>query len=123
VFLGRYDWVKAIDVLVAGYQAYRNMVSDPWPLALVEAAAAGLPVICTDACGSAVEVVRPFYNGLVIPKDSPAALAEAFAAVHARVALLAEWGQRSIELARPYATQFWADRWVTAFQRLMADHA
>lgn len=173
VFLGRYDWVKAIDVLVAGYRAYRNMVSDPWPLvccgsgpekprltnaegildkgfvqpgdlpgvlaesgafvlpsrfdpwplALVEAAAAGLPVICTDACGSAVEVVRPFYNGLVIPKDSPAALAEAFAAVHARFALLAEWGQRSIELARPYATQFWADRWVTAFQRLMAGHA
>jgi glycosyltransferase involved in cell wall biosynthesis len=36
------------------------------PLALVEAAAAGLPIICTDACGSAVEVIRPGYNGLII---------------------------------------------------------
>jgi glycosyltransferase involved in cell wall biosynthesis len=173
VFLGRYERVKAIDVLLAGYQAYRRTVSDPWPLvccgtgpdrpllagaegivdkgfvqpgdlpgvladsgafvlpsrfdpwplALVEAAATGLPVICTDACGSAVEVVRPFYNGLVVPKDSPAALAEAFAAVHERRDSLPQWGQRSVELSRPYATEFWANRWVNTFQRLMAPQA
>jgi glycosyltransferase involved in cell wall biosynthesis len=160
-------------VLVAGYQAYRNAVADPWslvccgtgpdrpllagaegildkgfvqpgdlpgvlaesgafvlpsrfdpwPLALVEAAATGMPVICTDACGSAVEVVRPLYNGLVIPKDSPTALAEAFATVHERRTSLPEWGQRSVELSRPYATEFWADRWVSAFQRLTAAQA
>ena len=27
---------------------------DPWPLVVVEASAAGLPVLCTEACGSAV---------------------------------------------------------------------
>jgi glycosyltransferase involved in cell wall biosynthesis len=173
LFVGRYDRVKAVDVLMAGYQAYRRGVSnpwplvccgsgpdkpllagvdgvidkgfvqpgdlpdvlansgafvlpsrfDPWPLALVEAAAAGLPIICTDACGSAVEVVRPLYNGLVVPQESPAALAAAFTATHARHASLAEWGQRSLELARPYATRLWADRWVSVFERLMAETA
>jgi glycosyltransferase involved in cell wall biosynthesis len=170
VFLGRYDAVKSIDVLVAGYRAYRTLVSDPWPLvccgtgperhrftgapgiidngfvqpgelprvlaqsgvfvlpsrfdpwplALVEAAAAGLPVVCTDACGSAVEVVRPFYNGLVIPSGSSAALASALVAVHDRGDALAEWGFRSVELAAPYASEFWADRWQDACARLMA---
>jgi len=170
VFLGRYERVKAIDVLVAGYQAYRNQVSDPWPLvccgtgpdqprlagipgifdkgfvqpsdlrsilaesgafvlpsrfdpwplALVEAAAAGLPVICTDACGSAVEVVRPHYNGVVIPSESPAALAAAFADIHGRGDSLAEWGKRSVELASPYAAEFWADRWQATCDRLTA---
>ena len=38
--------------------------SDPWPLAIVEACAAGMPVVHTEACGSAVELVRPYYNGL-----------------------------------------------------------
>ena len=32
---------------------------DPWPLVIVEACAAGLPVIHSEACGSAVELVRP----------------------------------------------------------------
>lgn len=173
VFMGRYEHVKAIDVLVAGYQAYRGMVQepwplvccgagsartlltgaegvidkgflqpaamvdvlaqcgafvlpsrfDPWPLAIVEAAAAGLPIICSDACGSAVEVVRPYYNGLVVPKESPAALARAFAAIHDRADSLATWGRRSTELARPYSAEFWADRWTTAFARLMTRSA
>jgi glycosyltransferase involved in cell wall biosynthesis len=170
VFLGRYERVKAVDVLVEAYRRYRQRVSDPWsliccgtgpdrdllagadgiidrgfvqpvdlqdvladsgafvmpsrfdpwPLALVEAAATGLPVVCTDACGSAVEVVRPYYNGLMVPKESPAALAAAMMTIHERVDDLAQWGQRSIELASPYATEFWADRWVTACRRLTA---
>jgi len=94
---------------------------DPWPLALVEAAAAGLPVICTDACGSAVEVVRPFYNGMVIPNESPSALADALADMHARGDSLALWGQRSVELAAPYAAELWADRWQAACARLVAE--
>jgi len=171
VFLGRYERVKAVDMLAAGYRAYRSSVTDPWPLvccgagpdrsllegvpgiidkgfvqphdlpavlvesgafvlpsrfdpwplALVEAAAAGLPVICTDACGSAVEVVRPFYNGLVIPTDSPAALAEAFRFLDEQGGSLADWGQRSMELARPYAAEYWADRWESALVRLSTE--
>ena len=170
LYLGRYDRVKAIDVLVAGYRAYRSRVGDPWPLvccgtgpersllsgeagildkgfvqpgglpavlrdsgafvlpsrfdpwplALVEAAAAGLPVICTNECGSAVEVVRPRYNGLVVPDESPAALAEALTCFHGLGDDLAAWGQRSQELARPYAAEFWADRWQATLTRLMA---
>jgi glycosyltransferase involved in cell wall biosynthesis len=84
---------------------------DPWPLALVEAAAAGLPIICTDMCGSAVEVVRPWYNGLIVPEDNPKALANAMLSLHQCYHELPTWGERSQQLAAPYAAPIWAVRW------------
>jgi glycosyltransferase involved in cell wall biosynthesis len=84
---------------------------DAWPLALVESCAAGLPVIASDACGSAVECVRDGYNGLIVPSDDVAALSEAMLAMHRNYERLAEMGARSRELARPYAAEFWARRW------------
>lgn len=91
---------------------------DPWPLALVEAASAGLPLLCSDACGSAVEVLRPHYNGFIVPSESPAALAEAMAAIASREDDLRTWGVRSQELAAPYSSEFWADRWLDQIRRL-----
>ncbi|WP_244141898.1 glycosyltransferase family 4 protein [aff. Roholtiella sp. LEGE 12411] len=84
---------------------------DPWPLALVEAAAAGLPIICTDVCGSAVEVIRPWYNGLIVPKEDPQALTKAMLTLHHHYSDLSTWGKRSQQLAAPYAANIWARRW------------
>ena len=84
---------------------------DPWPLALVEAAAAGLPIICTDVCGSAVEVVRPGYNGLLVPQNDAEAFAKAMFRIHQKYDQLHIWGARSQQLAAPYAAEVWAERW------------
>jgi glycosyltransferase involved in cell wall biosynthesis len=84
---------------------------DPWPLAIVEAAAAGLPILCTNACGSAVEVVRPGYNGLVVPENDPDALVQGMIKLHQKHEELPIWGQRSQSLAAPYAAEVWAQRW------------
>jgi glycosyltransferase involved in cell wall biosynthesis len=89
---------------------------DPWPLAIVEAAAAGLPIICTDVCGSAVEVVRSWYNGLVIPEENAASITKALLTLHLHHAELPMWGQRSQQLAAPYATGIWVDRWQASLQ-------
>ncbi len=91
---------------------------DPWPLALLEAAAAGLPIVCTDACGSAVETVRPWYNGLMIPENDPDALTNAFIALHQHYDELPTWGIRSQQLAAPYAAEMWAIRWQAMIQEL-----
>ena len=47
------------------------------PNALLEAMAAGLAVIVTDASPGPLEVVEPGVSGLVVPSDDPVALAEA----------------------------------------------
>ena len=162
LFTGRYHEVKAIDVLLQAYTAYRASVEnpwpltmcgtgpleglinatpgvenlgfvqpadqtalyarhgvfvlasrfDPWPLVIVEACAAGLPVICTEACGSAVELVRTYYNGLTVPTDNVAALTSAMHYMHAHHAELPEMGRRSLALAEPFGADFWARRWI-----------
>jgi glycosyltransferase involved in cell wall biosynthesis len=85
---------------------------DPWPLALVEAASAGLPVICTQVCGSSVEVIRSGYNGIVIPVDDADALTNALLDVHHHYHDLPVWGKRAQQHAEPYSAEQWAQRWV-----------
>ncbi len=167
LFVGRYTNVKAIDVLVEAYQAYRRLTSDPWPLvccgkgelaslldqpgiqnlgfvqpsdmtkiwqqagafimpsrfdpwplAIVEAAAAGLPIVCTEVCGSAVEVVRPWHNGLLVAEDSAASLTQALLALHQQHDSLPKWGKRSQQMAAPYSAALWTTRWMALFQQL-----
>lgn len=95
---------------------------DPWPLALLEAAAAGLPIICTHACGSAVEVIRSWYNGIMIEEGNVDALVTAFLTIHNAYAELPTWGLRSQQLAAPYAADIWATRWVALFNELVPVH-
>jgi glycosyltransferase involved in cell wall biosynthesis len=92
---------------------------DPWPLAIVESAAAGLPVICTQVCGSSVEVIRSEYNGIIIPPDNIHALTKALVKVHNVYDDLPIWGKRSQSFAQPYSSQIWAGRWLNIIQSVM----
>jgi len=107
-------FVQPTDMIAVWRQAGAFLLPsrfDPWPLALVEASAAGLPVVCTDVCGSSVEVIRPGYNGIIVPQENPEVLARALLSLHEHYELLSTWGKRAQQLAAPYAAQIWADRW------------
>ncbi len=93
---------------------------DPWPLVVVESCAAGLPIICTDACGSAIELVRTYYNGRIVPTEDPASLARAMSWMHRNHHLLPEFGRRGREFAAAYSTEAWCDRWTNLVEELMA---
>jgi glycosyltransferase involved in cell wall biosynthesis len=92
---------------------------DPWPLALVEACASGLPVICTSACGSSVEVVQNLYNGLVIPADEKSALVKAMVYMHNNHRDLAQMGAYGRELTRAYSSEMWTKRWSVYMESLV----
>lgn len=91
---------------------------DPWPLALVEACAAGLPVIASEACGSAVECLRPQYNGLLVPAENVEALSRAMVELHDKAAQLPDWGRRSQTFAEAYSAEVWAERWLAIISNL-----
>jgi glycosyltransferase involved in cell wall biosynthesis len=166
LFMGRYDPMKGLDVLVSAYRQYRRDVSDPWPLVccgrgpdaallrsaegvedlgfvqpteqptlleqrgvfvlasrfdpwplvIVESCAAGLPIVCSNACGSAVELVREYSNGLLATTGDSAALSRCLAWMHEHHDELPELGRRSREMARAYSAQAWAARWMSAFE-------
>ena len=81
---------------------------DPWPLTIVESCAAGVPVACSTACGSAVELVRDGYSGYVFPTGDSEAIAETMRLIHS--SNTAELGRRAEPFAAAYSAQEWANR-------------
>ena len=92
---------------------------DPWPLVIVEACAAGLPIVCTEACGSHVELVRPCFNGRTVETADVDGLARALLWLHENEAGLPKMGVASQSLASAYSAQMWAERWLTVCRELI----
>ena len=84
---------------------------EPWGVAIAEAAATGLPLICTTACGASVDLVRSYYNGLVTAPRDVDGLARAMQWVHEHESDLPAMGQRSHVLSEAFSAESWAARW------------
>ncbi len=84
---------------------------EPWGVALAEAAASGLPLVCTTACGAAADLVRPYYNGLLTTAGDVAGLARALRWIHDHEDELPAMGRRGQALAEGFSAQAWATRW------------
>jgi len=83
---------------------------DAWPLVIVEAAATGLPIIATEACGSTVENVRHLFNGRLVPSNDVGRLSLELSWMHNHYNLLPIYGARSSQLAAAYGSDVWAAR-------------
>lgn len=94
---------------------------DPWPLVVVEACAAGMPIICSESCGTRVELVRFPWNGTTFATDEPDALAESLLWIHQNYPRLPVMGARSRHMAEPYSAQMWVERWMTTFRELTGE--
>jgi glycosyltransferase involved in cell wall biosynthesis len=94
---------------------------DPWPLVVVESCASGLPVVCTEACGSAVELIRPYFNGLTCATEDAAALARAMRWMHEHHDRLPDMGRRCTEVAAGYSSDMWCERWIETFRDMAAE--
>jgi glycosyltransferase involved in cell wall biosynthesis len=84
---------------------------EPWGVVIAEAAASGLPVLCTSACGAADDIVRDFYNGLVFAPDDAGAVARAMRWIHDHEGDLASMGERGRAMAGAFSAESWAARW------------
>jgi glycosyltransferase involved in cell wall biosynthesis len=89
---------------------------EPWGVAVAEAASAGLPLICTEAVCASLDLLRPYFNGLLAATGNAASLAGAFRWIHDHDDQLPEMGRRSRELAAAYSAQMWAIRWAEALR-------
>jgi glycosyltransferase involved in cell wall biosynthesis len=104
-------WYAAADAFVLPSR------SEPWGMVLNEAAAAGLPLVATEAAGAAYDLIEPGVNGYLVPPDDVGALAGALRRVEADAAWRASAGRRSRELVQAFTPEAWA----TALARLTFD--
>lgn len=94
-------------------------VYEPWGVVLQEAAASGLPLIASRACGAAVHLLRDGWNGFAVDSGTVDSLADALAAMHnADPAAREAMGQASVQLASQYSPSLWADTLIRGVRRL-----
>lgn len=92
--------------------------SEGFGLALTEAMSLGKPVIATRAPGGPTEIIRDSDNGLLVPVDDPAALAEAIARVVTDRAFATRLAQAAKERSRAYEPAAVAAQYIEFFRRL-----
>jgi glycosyltransferase involved in cell wall biosynthesis len=96
---------------------------EPWGVVVQEAAASGQAVICTSACGAASRLVLDGYNGRVVAPGKPAELTEAMHwLANADPAMRRAISGRSVELAKQYTPQRWAEHLVDRSRELLPDY-
>jgi glycosyltransferase involved in cell wall biosynthesis len=82
---------------------------EPWGVVVQEAAAAGLPLIVSEACGAGVHLVRDGYNGFVTDTGDYKHLASALIRMHRLSEVERQkFGRRSFELSKQYTPERWA---------------
>jgi glycosyltransferase involved in cell wall biosynthesis len=89
------------------------------PLALLEAMAAGLPVVATDVDGNA-DVVRDGVDGLLVPSDDPGALAKALLHLIRDPGLAARLGNEARRrAASSFSVDTMLDRTVEVYRQVL----
>lgn len=91
--------------------------SETWGMALSEAAAAGLPLVATEAAGAAWDLIDEGVNGYRVPVGDVAAVREALATALAD----REWRERAGRRSRELAEQATPERWAEAVERFFAE--
>lgn len=84
---------------------------EPWGVALAEAAAAGLPICCTEACNAGLDAVRSYYNGVRVSTGDIESLTRALCWFHAHSDLMPVFGRRSAEMAAAFDASVWTTHW------------
>jgi glycosyltransferase involved in cell wall biosynthesis len=107
-------WYAAADVLCLPSR------SEPWGFPLNEAAAAGLPLVATDAVGAAHDLLEDGVNGFRVPPDDVGALHGALARLCGDGDLRQRAAARSRELSGGFTPKAWADAVARLLERVAA---
>lgn len=86
---------------------------EAWGVVIQEAAASGLPLICSDAVGASSHLIREHYNGYIFESENASELATCLKLMsdltnEDRIKM----GNNSIQLSNQYSPSIWADIFV-----------
>lgn len=94
-------------------------VCEPWGVVLHEACSAGLPIICSDACGASVELLQDGYNGYLFPAGNAGELETVLSNVATADPLeLKKMSDHSYQISKRLSPDRWASYLVQKVQQL-----
>jgi glycosyltransferase involved in cell wall biosynthesis len=94
-------------------------IIDHWGLVIHEATCAGLPIIASSQCGSTVELVQNFHNGLTIPHSDIAALVTAMNYISENDKIAMDMGANSLKMSERYSTLTWAKKMINEIPMIL----
>ncbi len=92
--------------------------SETWGFVLNEAMEFGLPAVTTTTVGCSGDLVIDGENGMIVPPDDPAALADALKRLVCDPMLRARMGERCRERAVLFSPERWADGFASALDSM-----
>jgi len=93
---------------------------EPWGVVIHEAAASGLPLLCSDACGAAVHLLQDGYNGWKFETGNVSHLKACMAQLSKLCSTaLHNMGQRSHQLSKQYTPRQWSITFKRRVERLI----
>jgi glycosyltransferase involved in cell wall biosynthesis len=97
-FVGSFDWREVTTFYAASDILVLPSTSEPWGLVVNEAMECELPILVSDACGAAPDLVREGENGYKFAPHDEERLAELMAELMADLGRLRSMGLRSKEI-------------------------
>lgn len=114
-FLSRDDlvtWYAVADLLVVPSR------SEVWGMTLNEGAAAGLPLVATEAAGGAWDLIEEGANGFRVPSEDARGLARAIDRLADDPAFRARAGRRSTAISAAWTPDAWAEAVASLARRI-----
>lgn len=91
---------------------------DVWGLVINEAMAYGLPVISSDACIAALEMVHKGKNGYIVPSEDVDAFADAMKKLLLDDDMKTSFSEKSREVVKEYTIEKMAQRHIEIFEEI-----
>ena len=118
-FLGFRD--DAVRLYAAADMFVLSSITEGMSLSMLEAMAAGLPVVATDGAGGNSQVVREGETGLLVAPRDPAALAAAICRLSTDAGLRARMGAAGrARVEQHFSLRTTTRRYLAVYERLLA---
>lgn len=118
LFTGGLPWYKVPEWLATSDVLVLPSKSEPWGLVVNEAMMCGMPVLVSDKCGCAADLVEPGKNGFTFDPENQSALEEVMRFFMLNPDRIAPMGMESLKLIAPFSSKQVASRMADCYKTL-----
>lgn len=122
LFAGGFPWYKVPEWLAKSDVLILPSKSEPWGLVVNEAMTCGMPVLVSDKCGCAADLVEHGKNGFTFDPDNQSALEEVMRFFMQNPDWIVPMGMESLKRIAPFSSRQVASRMADCYKNLIRNN-